>query len=72
MAYLYEAWEADGKGQDRFDHFRSDSVVNEIKTFVFETWKRDKRTVLVTRRRTEKSDSEKVIYTRPGYTDPCY
>lgn len=72
MAYIYEAWTPDGRyGQARYDSFRSDQKINENKLQVIETWKSNKNIVLITRNRTENMENERVLWTRPNYTDPC-
>ena len=74
MALIYESWQADGNGQSRIDSLRSDA--RGYSAEMAQTWvaqqRENPRCVLITRSRTDRqSNWEKVVWVRPGYTDPC-
>ena len=74
MALLFEAWQADGKGQALHSCMRSDSkgYSHEGRNLKIQEWKANPQIVLITKNRTDgQSNIEHVLYTKPGYIDPC-
>ena len=76
MAYLYEAWERDGKtGEAVKASFRSDDTAIKTHSLNLQAalaqWTRDPAIVRITRNRTEAyGKAEKLVWLRPGYVDP--
>ena len=74
MALIWESWRRDGNGQSRIDSLRSDT--RGFDDELMQSWvlrqRSNQECVLITRSRTDKqSPWEKIVWTRPGYTDPC-
>lgn len=76
MAYLYEAWERDGKtGEAVKASLRSDDPAVKAHPMNLQAalaaWARDRAIVRITRNRTEAyGKAEKLVWLRPGYVDP--
>lgn len=74
MAILFESWKHDGKGQSLVQSLRSDA--RGYSPTIRDNWlsaqAQDPSVVLITKNRTDKhSKVEHVLYTKPGYVDPC-
>lgn len=74
MAILFESWVPDGKGQALHKSMRSDAkgYSHDGRDRWLAQQRADKSVCLITKKRTDKqSPVEHMLYTRPGYVDPC-
>lgn len=74
MAFIFESWVPDGNGQSVHKSMRSDAkgYSHEGRDAWIAQQKADKAVCLITKNRTDRqSHIEHVIYTSPGYVDPC-